>query len=321
MDETVLSDAEAADFRDVCAGLIAALEGVLLGKGRVIRLALTALLSGGHLLLEDVPGTGKTLLARSLADLFGGSQTRVQFTADLLPADITGAVIFHRASEEFRFRPGPVFTNLFLADEINRASSRAQSALLEAMEERQVSVDGQAHPLPDPFMVIATQNPVDQAGTSPLPEAQLDRFLLRTEVGYPDRAAMLRLLSAGTARVSRLLRFEDLRMLRARSARVYCAPALLEYAIRLAEATRTAPELRLGASVRAVQALVVAARTWAAGQGRPYLIPDDLRGLAGPVLSHRLVPTPEAEVEGVRPEAVLSRILLEVPCPSTGDLR
>ena len=288
---------QASMFQDAFGRLVANVENVLVGKTFVIRLGFVALLSEGHLLLEDYPGTGKTSFARAIAQSVQGSVSRIQFTPDLLPGDITGVSVFDQSRGEFSFHGGPVFSNIVLADEINRASPKTQAALLEVMEEHRVTVDGVPHPVPSPFMVVATQNPIEQAGTYRLPEAQLDRFMLKASIGYPDRAATLRILdgagvSAHDTVLSPVLTEEAVRELIGYARQVHVDPSVNDYVSRLVEATRTAREVRLGASVRGALALVRAAKTLAAASGRHYVIPDDVKSLAEPVLAHRLVLDP-----------------------------
>ncbi|HEY8523349.1 MAG TPA: MoxR family ATPase [Acidimicrobiales bacterium] len=297
-------------------------ELVIHGKADVVRLALVCLLAEGHLLVEDVPGVGKTSLARSLASSIGASWHRIQFTPDLLPSDVTGVTIYNQHSGTFEFKPGPVFANIVLADEINRASPKTQSALLEVMEEHHVTVDGVAHPVPRPFMVVATQNPVDMDGTYQLPEAQLDRFLIRISVGYPDQAAevdILRSHHAGAAvdQISHVVGNDHVRTMIAITNEVHVADAVHDYIVRLVAATRHRPEVRLGASPRGSLALLRAGRASAAADGRNYLLPEDVRALVGPVLAHRLILTPEAEVRGVTAEQVVDMVLAETPVPRT----
>lgn len=312
---------EAGWFSERFLRLVANVEEVLLGKTFVVRLGFTALLSEGHLLIEDFPGTGKTSLARAIAQSVGGSSSRIQFTPDLLPGDITGVSIYDQKGGDFQFHRGPIFANIVLADEINRASPKTQSALLEVMEEGQVTVDGTTHLVEPPFMVIATQNPIEQAGTYRLPEAQLDRFLIKASIGYPDHASTLRILEGAGNRahdtvVSTVIS-SDVVIEMARLARtVHVDPSINDYVSRLVDATRSATEVRLGASVRGALALVRAAKTLAAGSGRHYVIPDDIKSLAEPVLAHRLVLDPEAEFDGVTAASVMSQILIETPPPS-----
>ena len=293
---------------------------VVVGKPEAVRLAMTVLLAEGHALIEDVPGVGKTLLAKALARSIDCSVRRVQFTPDLLPSDITGVSAFNQELREFEFKPGPIFANLVLGDEINRASPKTQSALLECMEERQVTVDGATHPLEPPFMVIATQNPIEMEGTYPLPEAQRDRFTARISIGYPDAEAELAMLDThGSSSPLDDLRpaahATDVMMLIAAVRRVHVAPAVRQYIIDLVGATRTDPALRLGASPRAALHLLRASRAYAALEDRNFVIPDDVQTLAGPVLAHRLLPTAEAVVSRELPEQVLTRIMSRVPLP------
>jgi MoxR-like ATPase len=297
-----------------------AIEAVIEGKRDAIQLTLAVLLAEGHLLIEDVPGVGKTMLAKALARAIDGSVRRVQFTPDLLPSDITGVSAYNRARDEFEFKPGPVFANIVLGDEINRASPKTQSALLESMEERQVTVDGTTYALQEPFMVIATQNPVEMEGTYPLPEAQRDRFTARLSLGYPPPAAERDMLdSHGTTspldQLTPVARASDVQELVVAVRRVHVSDQVKDYIISLANATRTSPELRLGASPRATLHLLRASRAWAALDGRDYVIPDDVQRLARPVLAHRLLPTAEAIVERHQPEHVVDRIVAQLPLP------
>ena len=297
-----------------------AMESVIEGKAEAVRLALTVLLAEGHVLIEDVPGVGKTMLAKALARSTDGSVRRIQFTPDLLPSDITGVSAYNQERREFEFKPGPVFANIVVGDEINRASPKTQSALLECMEERQVTVDGTTYPLAPPFMVIATQNPIEMEGTYPLPEAQRDRFTARISMGYPSAEAELAMLDAhGSSSPLEALepvaRAEDMRELIAAVRKVHVADALKQYVIKLVTATRSTPELRLGASPRATLHLLRASRARAALDGRDFVIPDDVQALALPVLAHRLLPSAEALVARQLPEQVLAAIVGQVPLP------
>jgi len=297
-----------------------AIESVIEGKPDVVRLALTVLLAEGHLLIEDVPGVGKTMLAKALARSIDCSVRRIQFTPDLLPSDITGVSAYNQERREFEFKPGPVFANIVVGDEINRASPKTQSALLECMEERQVTVDGHTYDLDGPFMVIATQNPVEMEGTYPLPEAQRDRFTARISMGYPAPSAELEMLDVhGQASpleaLSPVAQATDVRGLIEVVRNVHVSSAVRNYAIALVTATREHPELRLGASPRATLQLVRAARAYAALEDREYVLPDDLQHLAVPVLAHRLLPTAEAQVERRLPEHVVAELVAHVPVP------
>jgi MoxR-like ATPase len=297
-----------------------AVESVIEGKSDAVRLALTVLLAEGHALIEDVPGVGKTMLAKALARSTGCTVRRIQFTPDLLPSDITGVSAYNQERREFEFKPGPVFANIVVGDEINRASPKTQSALLECMEERQVTVDGRTYTLSPPFMVIATQNPIEMEGTYPLPEAQRDRFTARISMGYPSAEAELAMLDAhGSSSpldaLEPVARAEDISELITAVRTVHVAEALKQYVIRLVAATRATPELRLGASPRATLHLLRAGRARAALDGRDFVIPDDMQALALPVLAHRLLPSAEAVVTRQPPEQVLAAIVDRVPLP------
>lgn len=319
---TQTQDPRTEAAHDTLAAIRANVERNLQGKPEAIGLALVAILAGGHLLIEDVPGVGKTMLAKSLAESLGCTWRRVQFTPDLLPTDLVGVNIYDAATKEFRFHPGPVFANLLLADEVNRASPKTQSALLESMEEQQVSVDGRTYRLSDPFMVLATQNPFEHEGTYPLPESQLDRFLLRLSMGYPSRDAALRMLElhadATRDRAEALPSVttpDEVRELVKVTDEVYVAAAVREYILEVVEATRTQPDVALGVSPRGCLHLLRASRAAAVLAGRNYVVPDDVKWLAHPVLEHRIALTPEAEVRGATAASALSAVLTSVAVP------
>ena len=296
-------------------------EKTIQGKRDVVRLALIALLAEGHVLLEDIPGVGKTMLAKTIARSINCTWRRIQFTPDLLPSDVTGVNVWDRKTDEFEFKPGAVFANICLGDEINRASPKTQSALLECMEERQVTVDGVTHKLEEPFMVIATQNPIEHEGTYPLPESQLDRFMMRLSIGYPGRTSELEILDthggesvldelepvADASEVAGLIKL---------AREVHVAPSLKRYIVELTEATRDHPDVYLGASPRASLYLLKSARAAAASKGRDYVIPDDIQDLIGPVLAHRVLLSPEAQMRGAGAEEVLTGMVGQVPIPA-----
>jgi MoxR-like ATPase len=318
--QSTVGAAAVGTFAETFEAVVENVAQILQGKEDPTRLALVCLAAEGHLLLEDVPGVGKTSLAKALARSFDLEWRRIQFTPDLLPSDVTGASVYDRENGSFVFRPGGVFANVVLGDEINRASPKTQSALLEAMQERQVTVDNVTRRLPSPFLVIATQNPVEHEGTYPLPESQLDRFLLRVRMGYPDRTAEMAMLEQPESRTS----VDDLPPVAGPDAiptmvslanQVHVATALKAYIVDLATATRNHPALSLGMSPRAALALQRAARALAASVGREYVIPDDIKYLAGPVLEHRLVLSPEGVVAGVDISDVVTEVLRGVPVP------
>lgn len=299
----------------------ASIEEVIEGKPEVVRLSLTVLLAEGHLLIEDVPGVGKTMLAKALARSIDCSVRRIQFTPDLLPSDITGVSIWDQQRGDFEFKPGAVFAQIVIGDEINRASPKTQSALLESMEERQVTIDGQTYELPSPFMVVATQNPVEMEGTYPLPEAQRDRFMARVSIGYPSPEAELQMLDVhgGVSPLDDLqpvAHAHDIVKLIEAVRSVHVAEAVRRYAVDLVGATRTHPDLRLGASPRATLHLLRAAKASAALAGREFALPDDIQALAVPVLAHRLLPTAQAQLNRRGAEAVVQEILSHIPVPT-----
>ncbi|MFN2538870.1 MAG: AAA family ATPase [Mycobacteriales bacterium] len=315
--------AAARDPREALLALRTEVAKAVVGQDAAVTGLVVALLCRGHVLLEGVPGVAKTLLVRSVAASLALSTKRVQFTPDLMPGDITGSLIYDARTAAFSFREGPVFTNLLLADEINRTPPKTQAALLEAMEERQVSVDGDPRLLPDPFVVIATQNPVEYEGTYPLPEAQLDRFLLKLTVPLPERADEVRVIEAHNngfdprdlSMLSPVATAADLAAGRAAVAGLTVAPEVLEYVVDICRATRVSPSLQLGASPRGATALLATSKAWAWLSGRDYVTPDDVKALARPALRHRVSLRPEAELEGVSSDAVLEGVLATVPVP------
>ena len=311
---------EIADVAATARRLVEQIDRVIVGKDAVIELLLVALFCDGHVLLEDVPGIGKTTLAKTLARSLGCTFSRIQFTPDLLPSDITGVNVFNQKTGDFEYRPGPLLAEVVLADEINRAGPRTQSALLEAMEERQITVDGVTRPLAYPFVVLVTQNPVELEGTFPLPEAQLDRFLLRVAVGYPgreDERTILRRFRASNplAEVQPLIGAAELRDLAARCRQVACHPVVEDYLLDIVHASRIDPAVELGVSPRGALAWLRAGQALAAIRGRDFVTPDDLQTLARPVLAHRLILSPESRLRGQNAGAVLTRLLDQTPVP------
>jgi MoxR-like ATPase len=308
------------DPKDTAQKIIDNVESVIIGKRDQVELALMTLMCGGHLLIEDVPGVGKTMLARSLARSSGCSFNRIQFTPDLLPSDVTGVSIYNQTTAGFEFRPGPVFSQIVLADEINRATPKAQSALLEAMEERQVTVDGQTHQTPDPFMVMATQNPIEYEGTFPLPEAQLDRFLIRLELGYPspenERSMMERQLHGHpVGELGQVCQSNDILGLQAAVREVYVDVLVQEYIVKLVDSTREHPSVYLGASPRGSLSLQRLAQARASLQGRDYVLPDDVKRLVYPVLAHRILLNAQARVKGGTTKQIIEDCVDRVPVP------
>jgi MoxR-like ATPase len=293
---------------------------VILGKNEVIRACIVALLAGGHIIIEDYPGVGKTLLAKTLARSVACRFARVQFTPDLLPSDVTGVGVFNQKTGEFEFRPGPIFANIVVADEINRSSPKTQASLLECMEERQVTVDNATHPITPPFMVIATQNPIEYEGTYPLPEAQLDRFMMRLSLGYPAADAEEAVLQDQTSRdpfaeLDPVLDAAQVLDMQRAVGRVKVVPALHRYVVALLTATRTTRDIYLGASPRAGIALVRAAKALAVLRGRDFVVPQDLKDLSGRVLGHRIILSSDAKVHGLTEDAVIARLVEGIPVP------
>lgn len=304
--------------------LIASIERVIVGKREAIELAVIGLLCQGHLLIEDVPGTGKTMLARSIARSLGCSFSRIQFTPDMLPSDITGVSIYNQATRQFEFRPGPIIAQIVLADEINRATPKTQAALLEAMEERQITVDGVTRPLPRPFMVLATQNPIEYEGTFPLPEAQLDRFLLRIHLGYPGLEEEIQVLERQQFRhpiedLEQVASVEELMQAQEAVRSIYMAPRVKQYIVELVRRTREQPDVYLGASPRGSLTLYRAGQARAAIHGRNFVLPDDVKALAIPALAHRMIVGPTARMRDVTAAQIVEEILSKVPVPG-GDL-
>ena len=317
-----LADSSLISAQQTLGSIRANVERVVVGKRRAVELALVALASDGPLLLEDVPGVGKTLLAKALALSIGCTFRRIQFTPDLLPSDVTGVTIYNQKTAEFEFRPGPILAQVVLADEINRATPKTQAALLESMEERQITVDGRTHPLPRPFLILATQNPIEYEGTFPLPESQLDRFMLRLRIGYPEREDELDILEV--QRIGHPLESlrpvvgaDDVRALQLAVRRVRVDELIRRYLVDIARSSRSHPDLLLGASPRASLALFRASQALAAIEGRDYAIPDDVKALAEPVLAHRLIVRPAARVRDVTASAVVQDLLGSLAVPGS----
>ena len=310
--------------QEFTARVVDNVERVIVGKRQVIELAVVGLLSDGHLLVEDVPGVGKTMLARSLARSIGCSFSRIQFTPDMLPSDVTGVSIFNEATRQFEFRPGPVMAGIVLADEINRATPKTQSALLEAMQERQVTVDGATHPLPQPFIVLATQNPVEYEGVFPLPEAQLDRFLLRISLGYPEPDDEVSVLERQQFHhpieaLEQVVSAAELVEAQEAVKQVYVSPAVQRYIVNLANETRNHADVYLGASPRGSLALYRAGQARAAALGRDHVLPDDVKALALPALAHRVILSPRARLRSQTAAQIVQEILHNLPVPGGGD--
>ena len=317
--------ADITEFHNQFTKLVDSVSQVVVGKEQPIRQCVTAMIVGGHILLEDNPGTGKTQLARGLANSIDMSFKRIQFTPDLLPSDVVGVTYYDQKNSKFDYREGPIFASVVLADEINRASPKTQSALLEVMEEQKVTVDGETHAVPQPFMVIATQNPIEQLGTYKLPEAQMDRFLIKTTIGYPSHDVSVSILKQvnvtdRASTVHAVLTGNDVLRMRAISETVHLDDAILEYIVRLVEATRHNERIQVGSSMRGALALTRCARVWAASNNRGYVVPDDVKQLAVVVLAHRITLTAEATFAGSTPELMIEQILENVPAPTVGAI-
>jgi MoxR-like ATPase len=306
---------------ELAGGILDEIERVVVGKRPVLELVLMALLADGHVLIEDLPGLAKTLMARSFASVINLRFARIQFTPDLMPSDVTGASIYDQRSGEFVFRPGPVFANLLLGDEINRAPAKTQAALLEAMQERQVTVDGETRPLEKPFLVIATQNPIESEGTYPLPEAQLDRFLVRTPIGHPERADEIEMVERRAARGTDDLELREivdrstLRWMQGVAESVFVSPSIAAYIVDVVKATRTSPLVAVGASPRGSLALLKLSRSRATVLGRDFVVPEDVKAVAVPALAHRIILKPEVWVQRIRTDDLVRKVLESVPTP------
>lgn len=318
-------DATIGHVASWAAAILAELEKAVIGKRDVLSTVLAAVLADGHVLLEDVPGVAKTLIARSLAQVADIEFARVQFTPDLVPGDITGSVVLDRETNQTEFRPGPIFANLVLGDEINRAPPKTQAAVLEAMEERQVTADGTTHSLPSPFLVIATQNPIEQSGTYPLPEAQLDRFLFKLSIGYPDAAAESAIVQQRASRrtdahsLSSVVDGRTLVALQRRVEEVFVHPVMADYMVAVVAKTRESSHTQAGASPRGSLALLKASRAWAALQGRDFVTPDDVDAIAVPALAHRLILNADEWLRGLSPDVVVRECIAAVPSPRANE--
>jgi MoxR-like ATPase len=317
-------DREAEEFARNFTAVVDNVEQVIRGKTEVIRLALCCMVAEGHLLIEDVPGVGKTSLGKALAESIDGTWHRIQFTPDLLPTDVTGVQIFNRQTNTFEFREGGIFANIVLGDEINRASPKTQSALLEVMAEYQVTVDSHTYPVPNPFLVIATQNPIEHEGTYNLPEAQIDRFLMRISVGYPDRGSEMEIVDRAHSRrkpvaLPPVVTTKQISEMSDTVDRMYLSPAIKQYIVSIVRATRELPQLRLGVSPRGSVALARASQALAAADGRPYVTADDVKELLPFVLSHRMIVAPEAELAGVTTTELLDRVVTSIAVPKRRD--
>ena len=312
---------EANWFAEAFGKLVDNVDLAIVGKKHQLRLVIAAMVSDGHVLLEDYPGTGKTVLAKAIANTLDGTHSRIQFTPDLLPSDVTGVTIYDQGKGKFEFHKGPIFASVVLADEINRASPKTQSALLEVMEEGVVTIDGVGHAVGRPFVVIATQNPIEQAGTYKLPEAQLDRFLIKTSLGYPDHQTSVTLLldAANRSRASSIkpiIKSDVMVKMADLASEVFVDPSIMEYISEIVTATRTHKDAALGVSMRGALALARAVKAWAIASGRTYVTPDDVRDLAIPVLAHRIIVDPEADFSGVRSEDIVERVLNDIAPPA-----